>query len=271
MEENFSIETKVVIAGDSLLSGIPGKEISKSDPVKNNNVPGGTSETVVENLDSLIRNKPYRWIVHPRINHITNENNLLNIAKKIVKKVRKVFLCMKIAFSSIVLWNDKKNIDKKISETNYRLTNYYKQKNINFIENTKIKEEKLISRKLCLNKRGNSASANICLKYISSTFSVENTHSYCVLNNNKEYKSKLAEPICFNEGIKDVPFIVLVHLNINSLQNRFDNVDVLELSETSPVGQFKIPGNASPFRLDQNCNGGGIVVYVPEDIPVKFS
>ena len=120
MEENFSIETKVVIAVDSLLNGIPGKGISKNHPVKNNNAPGGTSETVVEHLDSLIRNKPDRSIVHPRTNHITNENNLLNVARKIVKKVRKVFLCMKIAFSSIVLWKDKKNIDKKISETNYR-------------------------------------------------------------------------------------------------------------------------------------------------------
>ena len=77
--------------------------------------------------------------------------------------------------------------------------------------------------------------------------------------------------------------IVLAHLNINSLRNKLDlladqikgNVDVLAISETKlddsfPTGQFKIPGYASPFRLDRNQNGGGILVFSREDIPVKF-
>ena len=77
--------------------------------------------------------------------------------------------------------------------------------------------------------------------------------------------------------------IVSVHLNINSLRNQLDlladqikgNVDVLAISETKlddsfPAGQFKIPGYASPFRLERNQNGGGILVFVREDIPVKF-
>ena len=51
------------------------------------------------------------------------------------------------------------------------------------------------------------------------------------------------------------------------------NVDVLGISETKlddsfPAGQFKIPGFASPFRLDRN--GGGIIVFVREDILVKY-
>ena len=53
------------------------------------------------------------------------------------------------------------------------------------------------------------------------------------------------------------------------------NVDVLVISETKlddsfPAGQFKIPGFASPFRLDRNQNGGGIIVFVREDTPVKY-
>ena len=77
--------------------------------------------------------------------------------------------------------------------------------------------------------------------------------------------------------------IILAHLNINSSRNKPDllvdqikgNVDVLAISETKlddsfPAGQFKIPGYTSPFRLDQNQNGGGILVFVREDIPVKF-
>ena len=77
--------------------------------------------------------------------------------------------------------------------------------------------------------------------------------------------------------------IVLAHLNINSLRNKLDlladqtkgNVDVLAISETQlddsfSAGQFKFPGYASPFRQDRNQNGGGILVFVREDIPVKF-
>ena len=53
------------------------------------------------------------------------------------------------------------------------------------------------------------------------------------------------------------------------------SVDVLAILETTlddsfPAGQFKIPGYALPFRLDRNQNGGGILVFVREDIPVKF-
>ena len=72
----------------------------------------------------------------------------------------------------------------------------------------------------------------------------------------------------------------MAHLNINSLRNKFDsladqikvNVDILVISETKldesfPVGQFKIPGFATPFRRDRNEFGGGIMVFVREDIP----
>ena len=82
--------------------------------------------------------------------------------------------------------------------------------------------------------------------------------------------------------IKNLNRIVLAHLNINSLRNKFDlltdqikgNVDVLAISETKlddsfPTEQFKIPGYAKPFRLDGNEVGGGIMVFVREDIPAK--
>ena len=76
--------------------------------------------------------------------------------------------------------------------------------------------------------------------------------------------------------------IVLAHLKINSLRNKLDlladqikgNVDVLAILETKlddsvPVGQFEIPGYASSFRLDRKQNGGTILAYVRQDIPVK--
>ena len=76
---------------------------------------------------------------------------------------------------------------------------------------------------------------------------------------------------------------VLGNLNIISLRNKFDIltdkikeiVEVLVIFETNfdgsfLTGQFKISGYASPLRLDRNQIGDGIIVFVKEDIPVKF-
>ena len=43
-----------------------------------------------------------------------------------------------------------------------------------------------------------------------------------------------------------------------------------KLDGSFPTGQFKDLGYASPFRLNQNRNDGGIMVFVREDIPVKL-
>ena len=72
-------------------------------------------------------------------------------------------------------------------------------------------------------------------------------------------------------------------MNINSIRNKFDplakgikgKVDVLMISETKidetfPSRQFYTEGFTPPYRLDRNCHGGGILVYVREDIPSKL-
>ena len=77
--------------------------------------------------------------------------------------------------------------------------------------------------------------------------------------------------------------IVLGHLNINSLRNKFhclkyivcDNIDILLLSESKlnqsfPDSQFAMDGFQMPFRADRNDKGGGLLLYVKEDIPCKI-
>ena len=43
-----------------------------------------------------------------------------------------------------------------------------------------------------------------------------------------------------------------------------------ELDESFPEGQFKVPEFITPFQRDQNRFGGGIMVFVREDIPSKL-
>ena len=44
-----------------------------------------------------------------------------------------------------------------------------------------------------------------------------------------------------------------------------------KIDETFPSRQFSIERCTPPYRLDRNCHGGGILVYVREDMPSKLT
>ena len=82
-----------------------------------------------------------------------------------------------------------------------------------------------------------------------------------------------------NIRLKNSNRLIIAQLNINSLRNKFDflvqimsnNVDLLLVSETKvdssfPNAQFHIAGYTM-YRRDRNLNGGGILLYIKEDIP----
>ena len=86
-----------------------------------------------------------------------------------------------------------------------------------------------------------------------------------------------------NLRIKNPERIIIGHININSLRNKFefladmikDKLDILMVSETKldssfPEAQFYINGYSKPYRRDQNENGGGIMLYIKEGIPSKL-
>ena len=77
--------------------------------------------------------------------------------------------------------------------------------------------------------------------------------------------------------------VKIAHLNINFLYNKFeglklfiqDKIDVLVLSETKlddtyMSNQFQIEGFSIPFRADRNAHGGGLLLYVRDEIPCKI-
>ena len=76
--------------------------------------------------------------------------------------------------------------------------------------------------------------------------------------------------------------LIFVHVNINSISNKFEElisqvkgtVDVLIISETKigdsfPIANFLIHGFDQPYRIHRNSSGGGIMLYVREDIPSR--
>ena len=72
-------------------------------------------------------------------------------------------------------------------------------------------------------------------------------------------------------------------MNINSIRNKFEflakqikgKIDILMISESKidesfPQGNFLIDGFSSPYRLDGDSKGGGIMLYVREIYPQTF-
>ena len=77
--------------------------------------------------------------------------------------------------------------------------------------------------------------------------------------------------------------LICGHLNINSIRNKFEMLtniiqgkpNILLVLETKinisfPSGQFIIPGFAPTDRFDRNNKGGGLLLYLREDIPSKI-
>ena len=44
-------------------------------------------------------------------------------------------------------------------------------------------------------------------------------------------------------------------------------VSETKIDDSFPVGNFVIDGFSTPYQLDRDSNGGGIMLYVREDIP----
>ena len=53
------------------------------------------------------------------------------------------------------------------------------------------------------------------------------------------------------------------------------NIDICMISETKldktfPAAQFYLQAFCDPYQFDRNCNGGGIMLYIREDIPSRL-
>ena len=82
--------------------------------------------------------------------------------------------------------------------------------------------------------------------------------------------------------IQNTNKIIIGHLNINSIWNKFEclsyiiekNLDIFLISETKlndtfPESQFLLHGFHPPYRKDRTDKGGGLLLYVHEYIPCR--
>ena len=119
-------------------------------------------------------------------------------------------------------------------------------------------------------------------------FYYDNDASFNISNSSdiKESYHSICDDVIGNPDLralrrKNVNKLIIAHINVNSLRNEFlreqiqDNIDILMISETKidgsfPIGQFLLNRYSTSFRQDRNAYGGGIQLYVWEDIPAKL-
>ena len=104
--------------------------------------------------------------------------------------------------------------------------------------------------------------------------------SSCV-DGNLSLLDDMSDPTAILKGLKEKNSEqpVIAHLNINSLSSKFeplaemvkDNIDFLlvtesKLDDTFPMGQFQMEGFARPIRLDRTRYGGGVIIFVRDDL-----
>ena len=235
-------------------------------------------------MNCILEDKPQSLIAHVGINNLTNDVNFLN---KTVNKTKKKPANTVISFSIIIIRKDRRNLEKSHADTNSRLKNFCKQKNIGLIDDENLKENQLGIKKLHLNRKGNILFAKNLLKFIEDNWNFRSeTDIFKEENGASDDSTVLQSDV--KKSLKNIRTsnnnkLIFGHLNVNSLRNKFDilseqtkcSIDIFMVSETKlddsfPEGQLLIKGFHSPFKFDRNKNGGRIMLYVREDIPANL-
>ena len=116
------------------------------------------------------------------------------------------------------------------------------------------------------------------LAICSKKYNLSNSH---IESDKEKGKRQNINLKCLTEGNPNHP--IFPQVNINSIRNKFqflasqiiNNVGVLLLCETKlgdsfPTAQFLLDGFPKPYRLNRRSNGGGILLYVKDDISSRL-
>ena len=108
------------------------------------------------------------------------------------------------------------------------------------------------------------------------------TNSFEYPNNKSANDQSVSRSVNESKNIpsKNVNNIIFAQININSIKNKFELpshyvggvliITAKKLHKSFPSGQFLLHGYSEPFRLDRNQFGGGLLVFIRDDIPCSI-
>ena len=118
---------------------------------------------------------------------------------------------------------------------------------------------------------------------LNTALNMEDVSSSSPLTNSNGTEEKDPQSFMKDIRISNINSLIIGQLNIFSLRNKFEqlsamingNIDLFMISETKldetfPAVQFSLQGFCDPYGLDCNYNGGGIMLYIREDIPSQL-
>ena len=143
----------VLIFGDSMLNGIEESKLSKTRHIRVQPIPGGKIDDIKENLNDLLREELQKVIIHVGTNNAMTDT-LKEIFEKLISlrlPLYHVRLPCEVTISNLIMRTD----EPKAAKINEEVNRSIKLANMNFVENSNIKEKQLGKRGLRLNTQGN--------------------------------------------------------------------------------------------------------------------
>ena len=136
-----------------MLNGIKENKLSKTRHIRVQPIPGGKIDDIKENLNDLLHEELQKVIIHVGTNNAMTDT-LKEIFEKLISlrlPLYHVRLPCEVTISNLIMRTD----EPKAAKTNKEVNRSVKLANMNFVENSNIKEKQLGKRGLRLNTQGN--------------------------------------------------------------------------------------------------------------------
>ena len=152
---NSASKKEIIIAGDSMIKHVNGREVSRDNSVKIRCHLGATTDDIINYVRPTPRKKLDMIIIHTGTNDIQNKVSTLQKVRKVITTIKEIDVNneIQIAFSSVIHCDDQ-DFEEEIKDINRKLENLCKDKGIKFINNTNIDGSYLNRSKLHVNKSG---------------------------------------------------------------------------------------------------------------------
>ena len=163
-----NVRKNVFIIGDSILNGLNENGLKKRHNVKVRAHSGATSTDISDHIKPIIRRKPDCVIIHCGTNDITSKEGMDTIKnlKQILSESKRESTQTNIVISSVTTRSDRVGINKEVTNLNKSIKKLAEENGIQLIDNNNIDLSCLSSRKLHLNRKGDSMLAQNFLKFL---------------------------------------------------------------------------------------------------------
>lgn len=168
-EEEESVRLNVEIIGDSILCGLKQQRMSRSHDIRLRNHGNCTSQDLaLRRIDGVARRQPDVVILHVGTHDIDSGVDTTSYMMSAVRLLQRASPDTKIAVSSVVGRKDRPNIEKEVVRINCELYALCEDYSLYYLSNQNIEDDSLGSKKLHLNKKGESCLAVNFMRFLES-------------------------------------------------------------------------------------------------------